>query len=561
MYIRRISRRLPSGKHASYLQLAQKVRDPQTGRPRDKVLYHLGPEDRIDQDQIRRLVRSLNRFLEPGDQAATEAQLEGLAAKDLSVERSLSYGGSYLLDQVWRRLELDQTLQKLLEERSFQVEIERLVFALVANRALAPRSKLGLERWVGRKALIEGLDEVQVHNLYRAMDFLVEHADELQRTVFFSVASLLNLEVDLLFFDTTSTYFELEEEDEDDEGLRRYGHSKDHRSDLPQVVIGLAVTRGGLPVRCWMWPGNTNDASTVDEVQRDLTGWRLNRVVWVLDRGFVGEKQRIALQRGGGHVLIGEKLRASGEETHPALKRPGRFQTVRDNLQVKEVRMVNGSKKERFVVVRNPQQAEKDRAVRERVLARLSEEIERVNSTAAKRKGAHSKAVCDLLRTTRGRRFLRELKNGRLEINHKAVRADEKLDGKYLIRVTDPSLSAEDAALGYKQLAEVERAFRTMKTKLDLRPIHHRLDQRIRAHVLLCWLGLLLVRVIETETGATWDRIRDVMDELSLTSLLSKHGRVEIVSNLSEDQRNILKTLNLNPPKRVRSLATAPTNT
>ena len=561
MYIRRISRRLPSGKQASYLQLAQKVRDPQTGRPRDKVLYHLGPEDRIDQEQIRRLVRSLNRFLEPGEQAATEAGLEGVAAKDLCVERSLSYGGSFLLDQVWKRLELDETLHELLEQRSFQVEIERLVFALVANRALAPRSKLGLERWVGRKALIEGLEEVQVHNLYRAMDFLVEHSEELQRAVFFSVASLLNLEVDLLFFDTTSTYFELEEEDEDDEGLRRYGHSKDHRSDLPQVVIGLAVTRQGIPVRCWSWPGNTNDASTVDEVQRDLAGWRLNRVVWVLDRGFAGERQRIALQRGGGHVLIGEKLRASGEQTHPAVKRSGRFQTVRENLEVKEVRIENGSEVERYVMVRNPQQAEKDRAVRERILARLSEEIERVNATAAKRKGAHSKAVCELLRTTRGRRFVRELKNGRLEINRGAVRADEKLDGKYLIRVTDPSMSAEDAAVGYKQLAEVERAFRTMKSQLDLRPVHHRLDERIRAHVLLCWLGLLLVRVIETETGMTWDRIRDEMDEVSLTRLLSKHGRVEIVSNLTDSQRNILKRLNLNPPKRVRNLAPTPSNT
>lgn len=296
-------------------------------------------------------------------------------------------------------------------------------------------------------------------------------------------------------------------------------------------------------------------------MQRDLAGWRLNRVVWVLDRGFVGEKQRIALQRGGGHVLIGEKLRASGEESHPALKRAGRFQTVRDNLHVKEVRMVDGSNEERFVVVRNPEQAEKDRSVRERIVDRLEGEIERVNSTAAKRKGAHSKAVCDLLRTTRGRRFLRELKNGRLEINRKAVRADEKLDGKYLIRVTDPSLSAEDAALGYKQLAEVERAFRTMKSRLDLRPVHHRLDQRIRAHVLLCWLGLLLVRVIETESGMTWDRIRDAMDEISLTSLLSKHGRVEIVSNLGDDQRNILKKLNVDPPKRVRSFAATPSNT
>jgi hypothetical protein len=167
--------------------------------------------------------------------------------------------------------ELDSTLKDLLGRRSFQIEVERLLFAMVANRAIAPRSKLGLERWVGRKAVIEGLQEVQAHNLYRAMDFLVDHAEELQRTVFFSVASLLNLEVDLLFFDTTSTYFELDDDD-GDEGLRRYGHSKDHRPDLPQVVIGLAVTRQGIPVRCWMWPGNKADAATVAEVQKDLAG-------------------------------------------------------------------------------------------------------------------------------------------------------------------------------------------------------------------------------------------------------------------------------------------------
>jgi transposase len=126
---------------------------------------------------------------------------------------------------------------------------------------------------------------------------------------------------------------------------------------------------------------------------------------------------------------------------------------------------------------------------------------------------------------------------------------------KYIIRVTDPSLSAEDAALGYKQLAEVERAFRTMKSQLDLRPVHHRLDDRIRAHVLLCWLALLLVRIIETETSATWEALRDELDEVMLTRISSKDGKVEIVSNLSPDQEKILKKLQLSQPRRIRKLA------
>jgi hypothetical protein len=555
MYIRQISRRRTDGSRVRYLQLAHKIRDPETGRPKDQVLFHLGREDAIDKAQIKRLVLSLSRFLGADERAAIQARLDGVVGADMAVEQSLSMGGSYLLDALWHRLEMDETLKTLLAKRSFEIEIERLLFALVANRALAPQSKLAMERWVGRKVHIEGLESVQSHALYRAMDFLVEHGEAIQKSVFFSVATLLNLEVDLLFFDTTSTYCEIEEADDED-GLRQYGHSKDHREDLPQIVIGLAVTRGGIPVRCWAWPGNTADASTVDEVQKDLAGWKLSRVVWVVDRGFAGDKQRHDFQRGGGHVIVGEKLRGTEKANHEALMRAGRFRTVRDNLEVKEVVVGEGSGERHFVVVRNPEQAERDKAVRGRLLSRLEEAIEHINRT----KKGHTKAVC-ALKSHRGYgRYLREQKNGKLRIDRAKVKADEKLDGKYLISTTDPTMSAEDVALGYKQLLEVERAFRTLKTTLELRPLHHRLPERIRAHVLLCWLGLLLVRVAETEAGMTWDRIRDALEEISLVKLCGKDGRVEIVSDTTDEQRNMLKTLEVKQPSRVRKLASTTQN-
>jgi hypothetical protein len=545
-----MKRKNKDGSIAEYVQLAHNYRDPETKRPKPLVLYNFGRRETIDEDGLRRLVRSINRFLGEDDHAGIQRRLLGSGGADMVVEQSLAMGGSYLLDALWHRLELDETLKKLLAERSFEIEIERLLFALVANRALAPRSKLGMERWVGRKVHIEGLDAVQSHALYRSMDFLVEHGEAIQKSVFFSVATLLNLEVDLLFFDTTSTYCELEEADDED-GLRQYGHSKDHREDLPQIVIGLAVTRGGIPVRCWAWPGNTADASTVDEVQKDLAGWKLSRVVWVVDRGFAGEQQRHDFQRGGGHVIVGEKLRGTEQANHEALKRAGRFRTVRDNLEVKEVVVGEGSAERHFVVVRNPEQAERDRAIRGRLLGRLEEAIEHVNRT----KKGHTKAVC-ALKSHRGYgRYVREQKNGKLRIDRTKVKADEKLDGKYLISTTDPTMSAEDVALGYKQLLEVERAFRTLKTTLELRPLHHRLPERIRAHVLLCWLGLLLVRVAETDAGMTWDRIRDALEEISLVKLCGKDGRVEMVTEISDEQRNILKTLEVKQPHRVRKLA------
>jgi hypothetical protein len=557
MYIRQISQARKDGTRVRYLQLAHKVRDPETGRPTDKVLYHFGREDHLDKEQLKRLAISLSRFLAPSDQAEVQGRLFE-AAEELQIEKSVAHGGSFVLDALWRRLELDTTLGKLLADRAFAADVERVLFALVANRALDPRSKLGVERWVGRKVHIEGLCEVQAHTLYRAMDFLLAHEEELQKAVFFSVANLFNLEVDLIFFDTTSTYFELDEADGEGE-LRRYGYSRDKRGDLPQASIGLAVTREGIPVRCWVWPGNTADASTVEQVQKDLAGWRLSRVVWVVDRGFSGQAQEVAFQRGGGQVIVGEKLRSSTGKLHPALSRPGRFRVMREDLEIKEVVTHEGSLTRRHIVVRNPKEARHDAAVRENILSALGAEIERLNKQASKG-AAHSKAVCALKSHSAFGRYVKELKGGKLVIDTAKVKLDEVLDGKYLIYTSDPTLSPEDVVLGYKQLAEVEAGFRTLKTTLELRPIYHHLEDRIRAHVLLCWLALLLVRVAETTAGETWGAMREELDEITLTRLSTKDGRSEIVSLLNDAQRNILKKLKIKPPVAVRKLAPKPEN-
>jgi hypothetical protein len=553
MYIRQISQARKDGTRVRYLQLAHKIRDPHTGRPTDKVLYHFGREDQLDKEQLKRLAISLSRFLAPSDRAEVQGRLFA-AEEELEIEKSVAYGGSFVLDALWRRLELDKTLGKLLGDRAFEADVERVLFALVANRALDPRSKLAVERWVGRKVHIEGLSEVQAHTLYRAMDVLFEHAEGLQRAVFFSVANLFNLEVDLIFFDTTSTYFELDEADGEGE-LRRYGYSRDKRPDLPQAAIGLAVTREGLPVRCWVWPGNTADASTVEQVQKDLAGWRLSRVVWVVDRGMSGQAQEIAFQRGGGQVIVGEKLRSSTGALHPALSRPGRFRVIREDLEIKEVVTREGSLRKRYIVVRNPSEARHDLKVREHILATLSTEIERLNGRTGPKGAAHSKAVCALKSHSAYGRYVKELKSGKLVVDTAKVKADEALDGKYVIFTSDQTLSAEEVVLGYKQLAEVEAGFRTLKTTLELRPIYHRLEERIRAHVLLCWLALLLVRVAETTSGMTWGTMREALEEITLTRLSTKDGRSEIVSLLTDAQRNVLKKLEIKPPVAVRKLA------
>ena len=348
MYIRTVKSR-----GYEYVQLAHNYRDPETGASRAKVLFNFGRKDQLDVEGLTRLVGSIARFLEKHDLASLplvesdDAPFEFVGAKQL--------GGTWLLDGLWERLGIRKALEKLLLERNYSTPVERMIFAMTANRALNPSSKLYMEHWVQEEAFIPGLPEIDVHYLYRAMDFLLEASESIQEEVFFHVANLLNLEVDLIFLDTTTTYFEIAEEDTDAEegpGLRkRSQHSKDERPDLPQVVIAFAVTRGGIPVRCWVWPGNTSDQQIIKEVKKDLNRWQLGRVVMVQDAGFNSEENKRLLQTAGGHYIIGEKLR-QGRKGDPveALSRPGRYTTLENGLEIKEVILEKGSEARRRYV-------------------------------------------------------------------------------------------------------------------------------------------------------------------------------------------------------------------
>jgi len=548
-----------------YLQLAHNEWDASTKTSRPKVLHSFGREDTLDRAMIERLVASLCRLLDPG------AALAATTTTGLQFVSSRAFGGAWMLDALWRRLGIDTVMTRLLAGTRRDPATERVLFALVANRALAPSSKLAAAGWVDRAVHIDGLPATTDDACYRAMDWLHEVAPQLERQVFDQVAHLLNLHVDLLFFDTTSTYFELDEVDEPvardehgrilpdtpvtdpvrDTGLRTWGHSKDHRSDLPQIVVGMAVTRDGIPVRIWSWPGNTADATLIRQVKTDMRDWTLTRIVWAADRGFTSQANRRALRTGDDHYILGEKLRGESPEATAALSRQGRYKAVAGNLRVKEVNIGDG---ERFVICHNPEAADRDVAIRERLLARLTDMIDGTDTLDATKRAE----LRGVISTKPGlNRYLRVTPGGLLRVNQATVKRETKLDGKYLLRATDPHLSAEDIALGYKQLFEVERGWRTLKTTLDLRPVYHRLEQRIRAHVILCWLALLLVRVAETTTGLTWQHIRDHLDELHVGTFTGPAGTYRQRTELTKPQRDLLARLNLTPPKKVVELTTA----
>jgi hypothetical protein len=533
---------------------------------RAEGLVKLGREDRLDADELRRLVASINRYLGDGDAGGGGAGAE--AGDGLSVVESRPAGTAWLLDGLWRQLGVDKALAKVLGGRRFTTDVERVLFALVANRAIDPMSKLATAEWATCDVALPGLDSMDEDQAYRAMDLLVE-ADaqaQVQEAVFFAVADLLNLEVDLLFFDTTSTYFETAL-DEGEGGFRRHGHSKDHRPDLPQIIIGLAVTREGIPVRVWCWPGNTNDQTVLPEVKDGLRGWRLGRVVTVVDRGFSSDANLAYLRRAGGHWIAGERMRDGSADAAEALSRQGRYQTVRDNLRVKEVRLERTPDR-RWIVCHNPAEAERDKAQRDATIARLTAELD-VIATARARDAAkakrsrskgkpsdepHRRAECALRDHPTLGRYLRQTRSGRLQIDRTAVNAEERLDGKYLLSTSDPDLSAEDVALGYKNLLEAERGFRDLKSTLELRPVFHRLEGRIRAHVLLCWLALLLVRVAERRCNTTWRHIATELGRIHAVTLQGRAGRVIQTTPPSTTATGFLAACGVDPLPRITHL-------
>jgi hypothetical protein len=570
MYVKTSVRKTKNGE-VRYLQLAHNEWDAAVRQSVPKVVYSFGREDQLDKDAIRRLVASLSRLLEPG--AAPAATADG----ELAFAESRPYGGAYVLDALWHRLGIGKILAGLASSGRGRprdaVAAERVLFGLVASRALAPSSKLAAAEWMSRDVHIDGLGEVSDDACYRAMDWLHAVRGELEKQVYFAAADLLNLEMDLLFFDTTSTYFELEDADEEvarnwpgekgsgDEdadpdraaGFRARGKSKDGRDDLPKIVIGLAVTRDGIPVRVWCWPRNTADSALIRQVRQDMRDWSLGKIIWVADRGFSSAGNRRFLLQGAGGYIIGEKLRSGSPHVKAALSRPGRYQQAAGNLQVKEVRIADSA--DRFVICYNPDAAVRDAAVREDLIAKLEETIAGSDKLSATKR-AELRAKISMLPGLN--RFLRVTPGGLLRVDKTKAKAEENLDGKYLLRCGDPQLPAEDIALGYRQLLDVERGWRDMQSILDLRPVYHRLEERIRAHVLLCWLALLLVRAAENQAGQTWPTIRRELDRIHLATFTGPAGTYRQRTEIAKPTRDLLTKLSIDPPRKIHELTPPP---
>lgn len=575
MFLRESRHRRASGEEVVYLQLVESVWNPKTRRAETRVVYNCG---RADNEQTRKRLQELARGI-----------LRRVSPEDLVRERTdwklldcWPYGDLYVLEQLWDRLGMHSllpamtrdTVSKYVPKKERPLPVERTCFAMVANRACAPSAKLYCyEQWLREDVFVEGTQTLELHHLYRSMDFFEKHKEELEKAIFFRVADLFRVDVELIFYDTTTLHFEVDQEDaggadgveilgSQNAGAKRYEalrqrsrSSKNKRSDVPQIVVGLAVTRDGLPVRSWIFRGDTVDVETVAKVKADLSGWKLTRCVFVGDAGMVSEDNLKQLAAGGGRYIVCMPVRA-GSDAEKALARPGRYKKVAANLQVKQVIVGEGERRQRMVVCFNPDEAKRQQAHREQVLAELRAEL----SSRPPDREHETRRECQLRASERYGKYL-TLRSRHLEIDLKKVARRERLDGKFIVHSNDDSLSAEDMALGYKQLQRVESAWRMLKNGIHIRPIFHFVPHRISAHVSLSILALLLERIAENACGDTWRNIRDDLRQIKLARLLTPNGEVWQVTEPSDAARKRLSQLKIPPPPPLLNVVRPPTHT
>jgi len=539
MFVRETTSKRKGGPDVTYLHLAHNAWDPEQKMTRTKILHSFGRKDQLDIEAIRRLVKSLSSYLPLKEQFS-------LLPKDFKFLWSRSFAHLYLLDHLWRKLSLDEFFLSELKRRSFEVPIERAIFAMVAQRAIAPSSKLSLcQDWIKNAVYFPKIDELEVQHLYRGMDFLFEHLEGLEINLYNQLVDLLTLDVSVIFYDTTSIYFEIEEEDENEEetpGLRKRGHSKDHRSDLPQVIVGMAINRDGYPIRHWVFPGNTTDVTTVARVVKDLGALRPRQFVFIGDRGMVSKRNIDFLESRRLKYILAVKGR-SDPLASEAVSKKGRFIKVKESLWVKEKILQDEARKMRYILCYNPKEAKRDQERRERALTFIEEELShspRLTKSSAKL----------LTHRTYGR-YLKLSKNGKIGLDKAKLRTEARLDGKYILSTNDFSLPPGEIAQGYKDLSKIETAFQSMKHVLDIRPVNHTKEQRIRAHVGICVLAYLLSTHAENTCLMSWKKIRSCLGGLHAGCISSPQGTFIKTTESNKEQRSILKKFSIKPPPEV----------
>lgn len=475
-----------SGKH-QYLQIVENRKIK--GKVIQRVIATIGRMDRLqEKDRVETLIRSLSRF--------SEKVLLILSGKSDVSAASKKIGPGLIFERLWEELGIKKVIKDLLYHRKFEFDVERAIFLTVLHRLFVSGSDRSCEKW-HRDYKIRGVEGLSLHHLYRAMTFLGEQTDDQTDATPFSprcskdlIEESLFLErrdlftgLDLVFFDTTSIYFE----GEGGQTIGQKGHSKDHRPDLNQMVVGAVIDNKGKPVCCEMWPGNTTDVKTlIPVIDRVRSRFNTGQFCIVADRGMISAENVKELDQRAISYIFGARMRKVKEIREDVLSYPGRYREICPEgalskdpapLKVKEV-VLNGK---RYIVCLNPKQARKDAKDRQAIIDSLQDKIKSNPKSLIGNKGY--------------RKYLKIEKDS-VRINQDKIERESRFDGKWVL-ITNTNLLAEQVALKYKELWQVEQVFRDVKSVLETRPVYHQKDENIRGHVFCSFLALALRKELD----------------------------------------------------------------
>jgi transposase len=534
-----------------YLQIVENRREGK--KTLQRVIATVGRLDHLQQrGEIEPLVRSLSRF--------SEKVLLVLSGQSADLHATANkIGPALIFERLWKELGIGQVLRGLLSERKFEFDVERAVFLSVLHRLFVSGSDRSCDKW-HRDYVVQGVEGLSLHHLYRAMAFLGEElADQSDRTPFsprctkdlveealFDRRRDLFSGLDCVFFDTTSVYFE----GEGGETLGRPGHSKDHRPDCNQMIVGVILDQSGHPVCCEMWPGNTADVrSLIPVIERIRSCFEIGRFCIVSDRGMISEETMAWLEKEKILYILGARMRRVQEIKEDVLSRAGRYREVYPEgvfpkepspLKVKEV-MIG---QRRYIVCLNERQARKDTADREAILEALQEKIRRNPKSLVGNKGY--------------RKYL-SMDRDSVSINRKKILEEERFDGKWVLK-TNTGLSAQQVALKYKELWQVEQVFREMKSILETRPIYHQRDETIRGHVFCSFLALVLRKELDRRLEKAghcfeWADIKQDLKSLQEIVIEDNGKRLAIRSECKGSCGRLFQSVGVAIPLTIRELS------
>jgi len=534
-----------------YLQIVENRREGR--KVVQRVISTIGRLDRLHaKGDVENLVRSLAKY--------SENVLLVLSGKSDPSSQPKKIGPSLIFERLWKELSIKKVIKRLLGERKFQFDVERAIFLTVLHRLFVSGSDRACDKW-HRDYMIEGVEDLSLHHIYRAMAFLGEEVadqkdatpfaprcikDVIEEDMFFERRNLFS-GFDLVFFDTTSIYFE----GAGGQTIGKRGNTKDHRPHLSQMVVGVIIDDHGKPVCSEMWPGNTTDVKTlIPIVDRLRKRFGINRFCIVADRGMISADTMEKLEDPDRHIdyILGARLRKVNEVKRDVLSRPGRYKEVYAEgkgskdpapLKVKEV-WVNDN---RYIVCVNTKQARKDAADRKAIIDALAERIQKGPKNMIGNKGY--------------RKYLKVTPGG-ITVDQDKIFSEARFDGKWVLK-TNTDLPTEKIALRYKELWQVEHVFRDLKSILETRPIYHKVDETIRGHVFCSFLALVLRKELDSRLGKAghcfeWADVKQDLKALQDTVIEDNGKTLSVRSECLGVCGNVFQAVGVAIPPTIREL-------